>query len=385
MQVGRILLASVAIFGVLSQAQASDIQTDMHWFKSILSFSKMSDKSVEAYLSPYQGPETFRLSEKKAPWAGNYFAMIQGGIAHRWQSNEYPAEVLDREIVEGLSKNDLLKLSPVEKYDILRGDYTFNSTKHELTHRGPLRQLKVEHWEGFCNGVRCAGIVLPEPKFPVEITNREGIRLEFLPADLKALAGASYFYVEKYGQLGGPTNTGTAANQPNAAIFDLALRYHLAKNKKAFVIDTHLGAEIWNETVVGYQRKLHAEQRLTAADKRNFPTAAKKIQVDLILDTLGEVNIDDSNKPTKGRVSSGDMLTTLDASYVLYLDAEGKAVDGKWLKSDSHRGVDFAWFAAGKGMDNKYKDVGGNPFLKFEQIRELFKESATPSCGKLFR
>ena len=85
--------------------------------------------------------------------------------------------------------------------------------------------MKVEEWEGFCNGVRCAGINLPEPTHKIAVKNPDGIQVRFEPADLKALAAASYFYVEKYSQLGSPTRVGKAQDQPNAGAFDLALRY----------------------------------------------------------------------------------------------------------------------------------------------------------------
>ena len=379
-----ILLLPILIGLTLQSAQASTQAEDMKWFKFVLQFSNMSEKKLNKFLNPYEGPTQFRLNEKHAPWAGNYFPMQDGGIASRWRTNEYPGEVYDKDAVLTLSERELSNLSPVEKYDILMGYYDFRTTKHELKNRGPERKLKPEYWEGFCNGVRCAGIMTKEPQFPVSLTNKDGITVQFSPADLKALAGASYFYVEKYGQIGGPTaEKGRAQNQPNPAVFDLVLRYHLAHNKKGFVIDSHLGSEIWNETVVGYNRSLSALEKITAEEKAKYPHAEKKLLVVLQLETLGEVGINDSNGLTKSKVADGSLLTTLDTSYTLYLNKDGEAIDGQWHNSKGDRGVDFAWFVSGKGADHEYADRGGNPNLRFKEINKLFKRSVM-TCENIF-
>jgi len=378
-QIGLLVLA-VLLF---QSAGASDRDQDLHWFKYVLQFSQMSQKDLQNYLNPLVGPTQFRLDKEHAPWAGNYFPMQDGGIANRWRTKDYPEVLHDKNSVTELTTKQLRNLSPVEKYDVLMGYYDFRTTRHELETRGPQRATPPQDWEGFCNGVRCAGIMTKEPHFPVSATNNDGITVEFSPADLKALAGASYFYVEKYGQIGGPTADGKAANQPNAAIFDLVLRYHLAEKQKGFVIDSHLGSEIWNETVVGYNRKLGDIKNLSAKEKDLYPNAVSKIRVDLVLDTLGEVDIKDSNKLTKKKVADGSLLTTLETAYTLYLDQSGKAVDGKWHNGGGTRGVDFAWFVGGKGADHEYAHLGGNANLRFNKIRKLIEESAHPQCSKL--
>lgn len=375
------------IFGQLASGPvlAGELADDLYWYKSSLAFSSVTQKGVESYLNPHKGPTEFRLSEQHAPWAGNYFPMIEGGIAQRWVESKHPEKLLDKKSFSLMTPEERQKLSPVEKYDVLLGLYDFRTTSRELNFRGPFRQgVKLQDWEGFCNGVRCAGILLPEPKFAVERTNPQGEKVVFQPADLKALAGASYFYTQEYAQIGSPSRQGRGENLPNAAVFDLALRYSLAVNKKAFIIDSHLGKEIWNETVVGYKRVLSPEKKLTPTERTLYPEAVRKVQVQLILETLGEIDIQNSNKPTKAKVADGTLLKTLEGNYTLYLDSEGRAVDGQWKKNRSVRGVDFAWFVGGKGADKFHADKTGNPYLEFDVIRSLIKESAHPSCNKLF-
>lgn len=359
-------------------AQSLSTDKDLRWFRQALQISNLSEAELTEYITLDKGSNSFRLSEKDAPWAGNYFPMQKGGVASRWQQplKPYPKKTLTRDEVQKLSPDELQKLSPIEKYDILVSSYDFKATRHELENRGPVRVPTPADWEGFCNGMRCAGILLDEPRRSIDVTNAEGIKIRFEPADLKALAGASYFYVEKYAQIGAPTSTGAAESQVSAAVFDLALRYFLALNRKAFLIDSNIGPEIWNESVVGYKRNLAAPQALTPEEKVKYPKATARVRVLLELETLGETEIKDSNVPTKHLVASGKLLTTRSLSYDLFVDATNKILTGQWNNSKIS-GVDFAWFAAGKGMDEAYVKEGGNRHLKFNTIHKLFKEATT--------
>jgi hypothetical protein len=364
---------------------AGTMAEDMHWFRSALKFSNFKDQDLEKFYQLNVGKDEYRLSQKFAPWAGNYFPMAKGGVAQRWQNcANGQCEILDRDKVKELTKEQIAHLSPIEKYDILLGDYEFNATRHELVNRGPLRDLKPEYWEGFCNGVRCAGLLQAEPKRAVTLENPDGIKIKFEPSDIKALLGANYFYVEKYAQLGGPTQEGLGTSQPNAAVFDIALRYHVGHLKKGFVIDSHLGPEIWNETVVGYKREVSSPMNLTPEELSLYSSADKKVLVSIVLETLGEVSIQDTNSPTKGRVAKGDFLEPLSTQYELFLDKTGNVIDGRWIQQGQKtRGVDFAWFARGKGADDKYSHVGGNPHLKFRYLTRILRSSRNMRCSSI--
>lgn len=384
----RLLCLSIllSLCGNSSHA-VSDATEDLHWYQRALEFTKLSSDGLQRHMDPRQGPASFRLNEQNAPWAGNYFPMNAGGIANRWLTGSQPNQLLTANQLDTMSTADQQKLSPVEKYDILMGFYDFRTTNHELQERGPLREgAPPQEWEGFCNGVRCAGVLLPEPLNAIEKVNPHGIVVRFEPADLKALAGASYFYTQNYAQIGSPTREATAENQPNPAVFDMALRFGLAKHKKAFIIDSHLGDEIWNETVVGYQRTLSENTALTENERARYPGAIAKMDVRLILETLGEIAIAASNRPTTAGVASGALLEKVNTGYTLFLDKNNQAIDGQWHPSSGTRGVDFAWFTSGRGADRKYTHLGGNPFLRFGKINRLVRESAKPfQCRKIFR
>jgi hypothetical protein len=308
--------------------------------------------------------------------------MSDGGIAQRWRLGYYPLWIHTRQSIYQLTPKDRRNLSPIEKYDLWVGNYSFSATKHELVNRGPWRDPLPEEWEGFCNGARCAGLLTPEPKFAVKVQNPEGIEVLFSPADIKALLSASYFYTEKYAQLGSPSIEGYAEHQPNPVLFDLTLRYFLARYQRGFVIDTHLGSELWNETVVGYQRELGNLETLNEHEKILYPLATQKISIHLKLETLGEVSIRDSNKNTTEGVANGSLLTQLQTSYTLYLDSQNRAIDGFWANGDHVRGIDFVWFGGGRGNDDLYPEQGGNPYLKFSRILYLLEQaSPTLQCA----
>jgi hypothetical protein len=379
----RKVIFTLIILISFKYAFAQEAEDDLYLFKQALKISKISQNELNKYLSPYEGPLVFRLGQGEAPWAGNYFSMKSGGIANRWRTNSYPIEIYDKQSVLKLTSEQMYNLSPVEKYDLLLGRYDFRATQHEINNRGPGRDPFPDYWEGFCNGIRCAGLITEEPISNITLKNKDGIQIEFSPADIKALLGASYYYVEKYAQIGAPSMSSKAETPPNPAVFDLALRYFLAINKKGFVIDSNLGPEIWNETVVGYKRKISLALKLTGDEKQKYPSAISKIQINVVLDTLGEIDIKETDNSTKQKVADGSLLSNLETSYFLYLDVNGNAIDGKWLHGTSLRGVDFAWFASGKGTDHLNTEEGGNPYLRFDFISKLAHRSAKLICAQI--
>ncbi len=388
----RILCLILSLLLLNSTSQADDFEKDLDRLRYALQISKFSDGNLEFFFNPNIGKKSFRLNSQRAPWAGNYFPMAKGGLANRWQDrrgpqiNDFSDINTGIDYFKSLTQKQIDTLSPAEKYDILVGNYDLPMTKFELTHRGPLRDMPIEHWEGFCNGVRCAGINLKEPKHAVNFKNPDGINIRFEPADLKALAGASYFYVEKYSQLGSPTRNTSAEDQPNAAVFDLAVRYFLGEKKKSFVIDSHLQAEIWNESVVGFERNLSEPQFLDLEEQARFPWAVSKIRVKGFLEALGEIGISKVNGPTQKMVSDGSLLAKVPIHYTLYLDSEGAARDGVWHnRSNAKRGVDFVWFGGGEGADDQYRtNKNKNETIDFQILKRLIKKAQRPMCKGLF-
>lgn len=380
----QIFVFSLSLLVSAADCWAQKYEDDLMYFRRAIHFSRFSENELNEFLNPLHGQTEFRLSEDRVPWAGNFFPMSEGGIANRWQrrrgSKPADATTLTPERVRSMSAKSRASLSAVEKLDLLAGDYDLPTTRFELEERGPLRDPAPERWEGFCNGVRCAGILMPEPRYPVVLANPDGIPIHFEPADLKALAGAAYFYVQRYAQLGAPTRERRRTHPVNPAVLDLVLRYFLAEKRKSFVVDSNIGYEIWNESIVGYERTLSEPKRLTPTEKSHYPWAVDKIEVTGYVESLGETSIKESNRKTTHLVANGKLLGSIPVAYTLYRDQYGNARDGKWKGQRGLRGIDFAWFAGGRGADAEYAHEGGNPYINFDLIRKLVHKSAQFTC-----
>lgn len=374
---------------VLAAAVLSPLTTQAATFEKDLGYVEFFLRSINKDPAVLQsmrllssGSVSYSFNKDEAPWAGNYFPMVRGGMANRWRGTNDPAwKILTEEQARRLKNGDISKLSPTEKMDLYRDDYTFSITRTELQHRGPLRTTPpVQGWEGFCNGMRAAGIMTHEPLKSVEVRNQAGQKIKFEPADLKALAGLSYFFVEKFAMIGvnsvkaSATNTNATTDQsfrPNAGVFDIVLRTMIGHLKMGFVIDKHVEDQIWNEAVLGYKRTLGQERAATATEAE--AGAAKVLPVSLELPVLGEISIDDSNKETQKYVSDGSYAMNLSYKYVLYLNAEKQIVGGRW-EGDA---PDFAWFVGGKGTVDS--TTNGNPSpnkdLHFDDLARLLAMS----------
>lgn len=106
----------------------------------------------------------------------------------------------------------------------------------------------------------------------------------------------------------------------------------------------------------------------------------------ITIETLGEMDIHESNHPTKAKVAAGQLHKTVEAGYVLYLDSNNNAYDGHWIENESQglRGIDFAWFGAGKGTDAEYPERMGNPALEFSILQKLIQTSSKLKCQNVF-
>jgi|GEM_PF-1580063 len=342
---------------------------------------EVSKREFKTLMKSAAGKTTGTLSESKAPWAANYLPWKSGGVARRFGPDlglPAPGKVA-LEDVKTMSRSELSRLSPIEKFDILEGNLDFRATKHELTLRGKSTP-GVESWEGFCNGMRAAGALAPEPIRTVERTVNFGgasVIVQFSPRDLKALLGVSYFYVEdsKYGQAGknqAPVNPGT---------LDIALRGLIGTDKTSFFVDVNTSEEIWNEAVVGFDRDAGPLRKLVDSDRA--PTGAETRQnVHTTLYLLGEARLDQMNKATRELVSkrSSRFVREVKVKYVLFLNKDGTIVDARW----SSPAVDSIWFAAGRGADADHssgiepttqKPFKGNKWLNWEILHSLVGDS----------
>lgn len=357
------------------------------------------------YLDPSFGKSSFYLDKSNTAWGGNWFACDKGGIAKRWRSTDGKLYADTAELtmqsnqqfwerVRKMTPQQIAELSPVEKFDIYQGNSYFWASNYELKSRGPYRKSRADsNYCGFCNGARAAGVLLPEPIKAITVKSKSGflqdtnIHVIFYPADLKALAAASCFYLDSINVLNIGVNydsTFSKDNQcnPNPAVLDIILREYLADYSIPLFLDVMPTNEKWNETILGFDRTISIVPNRNANIKASFIG-----RVTLVLYCQDEVAIKDINQPTKALMSNKSYATDnkwvkrRNYSYNLYLDANKQIVNGVWTSEP----VDYVWLATGEGADHTHywrqdtettRDYTGDKNLIFSDILNLIKLSA---------
>ncbi len=148
---------------------------------------------------------------KHLPWGDSYWPMQRGGMSYRWQKFQKDP-LMDQDIPESqrkrvfferlypskeqllkMSSQDVSELSPMEKYSIYIGDYSYKLAKRytESGFFGRMAPWERESWEGYCNPWTQASLHYKEPDIVV-VKNKDGIELTFGSGDIKALLIANY-------------------------------------------------------------------------------------------------------------------------------------------------------------------------------------------------
>ncbi|MDQ3233995.1 MAG: hypothetical protein M3Q07_19470 [Pseudobdellovibrionaceae bacterium] len=167
------------------------------------------------------------------PWSDNYWPTYQGGVAYRWNdADSQKLHALELESTDStyrgqLDNNPQLQelrskvygyspytkeqilampeeqraaliqtLSPAEKYDIYRGDWTFPTVQAERERTNILQTLrdrseydpetKIETWWGICHAWAPATILFKEPG-ALSVQSKDNIKVDFGASDIKAL------------------------------------------------------------------------------------------------------------------------------------------------------------------------------------------------------
>jgi hypothetical protein len=276
-------------------------------------------------------------SAHRVPWTDTYWPKYQGGISNRWQTGEhfgYASPPLSQ--LMAMSRDDIGKLSPTEKYDILVGNYNYSLTSAV---QGQNRPTEAS-WQGYCHGWTPAAIHFDEPK-PVAMTNDDGIVIPFGSADVKALL--TYFQGEvvtsrwseqihpfqRPARVLGSLCAGKAALDPgcydaNPGSFHIVMANQLGLRGEAFGIDAVNGYEKWNQPV----------HRFTATELSRRPPSegASESAVEEVV-IRASVTYTQEIHATWDAVGGTDAHsdTTKTYAYTLELDPDGEIVGGQWL------------------------------------------------------
>jgi hypothetical protein len=287
-----------------------------------------------------------------------------------------------------LTQDQIAKLSPAEKYDLYKGNYSLKLTNEVLNFTSPFDA----YWEGICNGWASAAIEFEEPQ-PITVTNKDGIRISFGSSDLKALL--SYYHSKitankiasrtlRTGRVGQRCKTafpkeawfikngkeyyksisrGKVVINPvpeecvdtNPGAFHIVMANMLGKMNTSFVAEVVRDKEVWNQPVNGYSSEVLEE---TTNIRRN---ATKGTRRQLKIKTIFEYANDGGRmfwpqndpeeefyawwNPTNGTANYRKAEKTFE--YYLDLDKRGNIIGGMWL---TYERPDFIWVKRSKGF-----------------------------------
>ena len=130
------------------------------------------------------------------PWSETYWPSKQGSINLRWNQPSpvgFGYHSPTRGEVMSMSRDQLARLAPSEKYDIFMGNYDY-PLKQEVT---GIATPSAKWWSGICDGWSLAALQYKEPK-AVDMVNPDGVVVPFGASDVKGLmsyAAARHFDV----------------------------------------------------------------------------------------------------------------------------------------------------------------------------------------------
>jgi hypothetical protein len=303
-------------------------------------FNQVSALASDYILDFAQLPLSGRAA--RTPWTDSYWPQYKGGIAYRWQTDEsHTFASPARDEAMAMDSEDVARLSPAEKYDLLVGNYDYPLTARALASGTP----NTPAWQGFCHGWTPASIHYTEPQ-PVVLTNPDGIRIAFGSSDVKALL--TYFQgdvvatkqpvtelsfarqVRSVGTICGsekPNDPGCYDVNPGA--FHLVLSNQLGRKKEAFGIDATNTREKWNQPVHHFQSRILTRRQ---PSKGANPKASEEVIVRSTVTYTMEI------EPTWSATTQTPAHSdhTVDYLYSVELDAAGTVIGGQWMHEAQH-------------------------------------------------
>lgn len=290
------------------------------------------------FLLPLQG----KVKDKTKFWSGNYWPFNRGNINVRWNTpTQFGFNLDSPNVLEAslMTTEQLMGLSPTEKFDLLLGRYDYPLKEEVATRANP----GAAAWEGICNGWAPATLNHNEPT-PKEFTNPDGITVPFGSSDIKALLSYYYAYIHKIEtnqQMGRHCAGGRWQNwnqdcesNLNPGSFHIALTNNVGIRNKSFLVDIDRYEEVWNHPIVGYYSQNLGDIPLTG--KESLGTARKlKIRTRIIY-------VDEATQNTWDPIMETPLQKTVNREYAyeLHLDANNTIIGGEWLSNDR---PDFLW------------------------------------------
>ncbi len=354
-----------------------------------------------------------RANTKVQPWGGPYWALYQGMIGNTYQDKDLDTFVfsLRRNLdwkknvsdykkraekvhpkIYDLDEEELGKLAPSEKYDLLLGDTSFDLTNRIWAYaekwgsekkwgflsainlpdgfRVPSVNQRMALWEGICHGWAVAAGHTPRPERTVTVTLPNGKRMPFYPNDIKALISLMWANSTLQSNVifeGNRCNKKNPDKDRNGryidlvkdrddvsllprcadvhpGIFHVSLVNILGVEGRSFVVDKTAEAPIANQPVSGYELYYFNPRtgkegplsesvlsRTIYGDKDPF-RSSRNAEATHIVGVEVKLKYVDWEYPRKA-VTNGpgdDKISDFSFTYDLELDWRGNVVGGQW-------------------------------------------------------
>ncbi len=354
-----------------------------------------------------------RADTKVQPWGGSFWPLFQGQIGNTYQDKDYNTFIFSirrnldwRKNVKDykkralevhpkiydLSEEELAKLAPSEKYDLLLGDTSFDLTNRiwafaerwgnekkwgflsaiEIPdgYRIPKSNTLMALWEGICHGWAVAAGHSERPENTVTVTLPNGKKMPIYPNDIKALISlmwanstiqsnvifegnrcnkknpdrdryGRYIDVEKDRD---DTSLIPRCADVHPGIFHVALVNILGVEGRSFVVDITAEAAIANQPVSGYELfyfnpRTGKEGPLSEAvisreaygRKDPFSISRNPESTHIVGVEVKLKYVDweyPKAKPTNS--TADDKIKDFSFTYDLELTSEGRVVGGQW-------------------------------------------------------
>jgi hypothetical protein len=282
-------------------------------------------------------PITGEVEQK--PWSDSYWPSYQGGIADRWNDSSSPDaftyELHDRDELVAMTEAQLKKLSPAEKYDILRGSYDYPLVESERSRTSP----DDPSWFGLCHGWAPAAINFTEPK-PVTVTSVDGIEVPFGSSDIKALLTYAQQDSDDMRFVGQRCNPGDDPDSPqcrsvNAGSFHVILANQLGLVGEAFVANIAPRDEVWNQPVFGFKTRVISES--ASVYPGAAPGTVTIAHVESQMQYISEIGAHWDARPYDRYPNQASSRTY---RYKLELNSDGEIIGGEW---DDASHPNFLW------------------------------------------
>lgn len=354
-----------------------------------------------------------KADTKVQPWGGSYWPLYQGQLGNTYQDKDYNTFIFSirRNLdwkknvkdykkralevhpkIYDLSEEELAKLAPSEKYDLLLGDTSFDLTNRVWNfaekwgnekkwgflsainlpdgYRIPNSNKMMALWEGICHGWAVAAGHSERAEKTVTVTLPNGKKMPFYPNDIKALVSLMWANSTIQSNVifeGNRCNKKNPDKDKNGryidvekdrddekllprcadvhpGIFHVSMVNILGVEGRSFVVDKTAEAAIANQPVSGYELyyfnpKNGKEAPLSEAvisradygDKDPFKVS-RNAESTHIVGVEVKLKYIDWEFPKKKETNSvaDDVIKDFSFTYDLELTAEGKVVGGQW-------------------------------------------------------